>query len=389
MAERSPTGIVYFGNDWFAENRTSSHHVARCLSRRHPLLYVECPGLRTPRADGRDVRKLFRKLAAAVRPPRRLPELSLMTLPQIPFRRWPGVPRLNRSLSVLAVRRALRATGFDRWLLWFVVPHVGHLAGRLAEELVVYYCIDDYSALPGVDAAAIAKLDRELTLAADQVFVASQTLLAAKAPLNATTSYSPHGVDFDLFSQAADASRPVAEPLRALPHPVVGFFGLIEAWIDLELVAHLARARPQWSFVMIGRVAVDPGPVANLPNVLLPGPQPYASLPDWARAFDVAILPYRRNAQVLAANPLKLREYLATGKPVVSVPTPEVDKFASLVGLASDHDAFLARIEDALAKGGAGAAERMRSVSAMTWDARVRAALERVGQTAAQRGRSF
>jgi glycosyltransferase involved in cell wall biosynthesis len=269
------------------------------------------------------------------------------------------------------------------------VPHVGHVAGRLGEDLVVYYCIDDYSALPGVDATQIARLDGELTRAADQVFVASKTLLAAKSPINSTTCYSPHGVDYYLFSQAADASRPVAEPLRDLRRPIVGFFGLIEAWIDLDLVAYLARARPQWTFVLIGRVAVDASTLAALPNVVLPGPQPYAALPDWARAFDVAILPYRRNAQVLAANPLKLREYLATGKPVVSVHTPEVEQFGHLVGLASEYPEFLAKVEAALGADSEQARRiRMQSVAAMTWEARVSAALEVVRGRVAERGGS-
>jgi glycosyltransferase involved in cell wall biosynthesis len=387
--DRSPSGIVYFGNDWFAENRTSSHHMARGLARRGPLLYVECPGLRAPRAQGRDLRKLVAKARSAARGPRRLDPLWLLTLPQIPFRRLPGVSALNRHLSVLALRRALKVVDFDSWMLWFVVPHVGHVAGRLGEKLAVYYCIDDYSALPDVDAVEIGRLDHALTVAADQVFVSSRTLLEAKEPLNPTTVYSPHGVDADLFGRAADTSLPVADGARGLARPVIGFFGLIEAWIDLELVAALARARPSWSFLLIGRVAVDTACLSGLSNVVLPGPQPYETLPDWARAFDVAILPYRRNAQVMAANPLKLREYLATGRPVVSVSTPEIERFGRWIRMADGPEDFLLQIEKALAERSPEATRaRMESVASMSWDARVDAALETVCRRLDARKRS-
>ena len=137
-----------------------------------------------------------------------------------------------------------------------------------------------------------------------------------------------------LFHAAADATPSVAEPARDLRHPIIGFYGLIEAWIDLDLVAFLAEQRPDWTFLMIGRLATDPGRLRHLGNVVFAGPQPYAALPDWARAFDVAIIPYRLTRQVVNSAPLKLREYLATGKPIVSVSTPEIDRFAHCVRIA-------------------------------------------------------
>jgi glycosyltransferase involved in cell wall biosynthesis len=179
-------------------------------------------------------------------------------------------------------------------------------------------------------------------------------------------------VDVELFQQASTEALPVAEAARNLKHPVIGFFGLIEAWIDLDLIAFLARCRPSWTFLLIGRVAVDLGELANMPNVVLVGPQPYEALARWAKAFDVAIIPYRLTEQVLHANPLKLREYLATGKPVVSVSTPEINQFAEYVQIADSREQFLSAIERALT----GDSEddrtrRMRAVAKMSWDCRV------------------
>jgi len=365
--------VIYFGNDWSAENRTSSHHVAERLAARMPLLYVDSPGLRAPTTSRRDMRKLFRKLIEAFRVPQRIgPRMWHISTPQIPFRRLPLVNHLNRMLGGFLVKRAVGRLGFQKLISWFVVPHPGALAGSFGEQLIVYYCIDDYAALPGVDSAEVSRMDDDLTRRAHQVFVASPTLLESKMRLNPRTHHAPHGVDVEVFAKASDPEYPMAAEARSLPRPVIGFFGLIEAWIDLDLIAYLAKSRPQWTFLLIGRLAVDGAALKNLPNVIFTGPKPYRSLAQWARAFDVAIIPYRRTRQVINSNPLKLREYLATGKPVVGVPIPETLRFGDCVRLADSPKKFLAAIEDALASDSPGDVQRrMAAVASMSWDARV------------------
>jgi glycosyltransferase involved in cell wall biosynthesis len=366
-------GIIYFGNDWFAENRTSSHHVAEQLSDRTRVLYVDSPGLRAPRADGRDLKKLCRKVWAAMRRPQQVADrLWLVSVPQIPFRRLPFVRRVNTVAGRYLVKRALRQLGFVRTVSWFAVPHPGFLANAFGESVVVYYCIDDYAALPDVDAGIIKELDAHLTNEADQVFVASSRMLQAKQRLRPSTVLAPHGVDAALFRASFDPELAIALGARHLQKPVIGFYGLIEEWIDLDLIADLAERRPQWTFLMIGRVAVDLGRSSRVPNVVFVGPQPYRTLPSWAKAFDVAIIPYRLTRQVVNSAPLKLREYLATGKPVVAVPAPDIEQFAGLVRVAHDSDQFIAEIEDALASDtGADRARRVAAASTMTWDERV------------------
>ena len=135
-----------------------------------------------------------------------------------------------------------------------------------------------------------------------------------------------------------------------LPRPIVGFFGLIEQWIDLDLIDEIAVRRPQWSIVLIGRMAVPGHPVCNRPNVHLLGKRPYDELPAYGKAFDAAIIPYHLTQQVLHANPIKLREYLAMGKPVVSVSTPEIDKYADVVEIARSREDFIAKLDGVLCR---------------------------------------
>lgn len=380
--------IVYFGNDWRAENRTSSHHVARRLAERLPLLYVDSPGLRAPAATGRDLKRLARKVLETARGPRPVgPQMWHCTLPQIPFRRVSAVNLINQRLARRLLLRWIRSFGWERLICWFVVPHPGFLAGRLGEDYVVYYCTDDYSALPGVDRAAVARMDEELARRADQVFAVSAYLFEMKRKLNPSTAYAPHGVDFELFARASDPATQPPENATQLARPVIGYFGVVNARLDVELLVSLAKARPAWTFLFVGRVAPEAAPLRELPNVVLPGPQPYETLHRWARLFDVAILPYLLDEQGVSANPLKLREYLATGKPVVSVPTPEVERFPHCVYLAGDTAEFLRQIEKALREDTpARARARQAAVAGMSWEARVAECLAVVENGLARKG---
>lgn len=380
-------GVVYFGNDWQAENRTSSHHIAARLALSMPVLYVDSPGLRAPQASGRDLRRAFRKISSALKAPVKIgPNLWRCTVPQLPFRRIPGVEAFNRVFSRWAVKRNMRVLGERKRISWFVVPHPGFLAQRLGEDLCVYYCIDDYAAHPGVDTALIAERDAELSRRADLLFVAPPSLVEAKQALNPNTRFSPHGVDVALFAKAMDPATEIPAAARELTHPVVGYFGSIHEWIDIELIEWLARQRPQWTFLLVGHAAINVSALRALPNVVLAGAQPYAELPAWAKAFDVAIIPYRHNRQVQNANPLKLREYLATGRPVVSVGNPEIDKFARWVRIAEGRDAYLAELDAALRDDTPAAmAERVASVAGQSWDARVVEVLQEVNAALARR----
>jgi glycosyltransferase involved in cell wall biosynthesis len=368
--------ILYFGNDWFAENRTSSHHVARWLAGRFRVYYTEASGLRTPHASGRDLKKVFTKIGRflqGVRPVEEGLNLKVRTLVQIPLHRFALVRWFNRFLIISTLRWLMWREGIRRPILWLVPPHLPFLLGRLDEQLSVYYCIDDYAAFPHVDPDAVRAMDDETTRKADLVFVASDTLLEGKLRLNPNTHLSPHGVDVDHFARARDASVAVPSDIANLPRPVIGFHGLIESWIDLELVDFLATARPEWNFVLIGRVAVPDDQVPRRPNIHFLGKKPYDELPAYGKKFDAAIIPYRLTQQVLHANPLKLREYLAMGTPIVAVSTPEIDKFADVVEIARSREEFLAHLDGVLAKppNPQGVRLSMERVRSSSWHARL------------------
>ena len=381
--------IVYFGNDWTAENRTSSHHIAARLMNCAQLLYIDSPGLRAPNVSPRDFKKIFAKLTQFFQKPTVISESSWRcTVPQIPFRRIPGVSTLNQLISKWAVKRALRLSSLvsDKLVLWFAVPHPGFLVGRLGETLVVYYCIDDYGAHPGVDQLQVSAMDLALTRAAHRVFVAPPALFQEKQSQNTSAIYSPHGVDVELFAKASMPETQVPLQMKGITTPVIGYFGSIASWIDIDLLIHTARSNPDFTLVLVGHVSTDVEELRKLPNVMFVGPKPYSELPSWAKCFTVAVIPYLRNQQVLNANPLKLREYLATGKPIVSVSNPEIEKFSSFVNIASSHEEFSRLVRKVVLTDTEEMSLHRRScVKDMTWDARVKDVLTIVTSDLASR----
>jgi glycosyltransferase involved in cell wall biosynthesis len=368
--------IICFAHDWNGDP-TSKTHIMRILSESNRILWVNSIGWRRPSVSTRDARRIVNKVRQAVteRLVRVRPNLHVMSPLAIPFPGVPGVDALNASLLAASVRSAARRVGLRNPILWTFMPNTVGLVGRLGESRVIYHCVDEYSAFRGVPRDALRRMEDELVRRADLVLTSADSLCRARRPLNPCTYFVSHGVDVAHFSRALDRDLEPAADVADLVRqgqPVIGFFGLIAEWIDLELVAELARRRPGWTFAMIGKATVDLAPLRGLPNVRLLGQKPYASLPSYCRAFDVGIIPFRIDELTMNVNPLKLREYLAAGLPVVSSAMPEVRKYGDLVHVAAGVDGYLREIERALGERSE-VLDRAR-VDAMkdeSWEARV------------------
>jgi glycosyltransferase involved in cell wall biosynthesis len=369
--------IVCFAKDW-GEDPTSNNHVMRSLSRHNSVLWLNSIATRNPHlAARRDVRKMGRKLGAFVRGSTAVsPSLAVATPMVLPFPHQRWAVALNRRVLPLQLSVLRRRLGGDDFQLWSFLPTAVDYVGRLGESLVVYYCTDEWSELPGLDAEGIARMDRAMCARADLVFTTSLALYEAKRRYNPETYLAPHGVDHAHFSAAlADETRVPSElaDLVGLRRPILGFFGLIERWVDLALIDWLAAQRPSWSFVLIGRAAVDTSILRRRTNVRLLGRRRYAELPGFCKAFSLGLIPFERNALTRHVNPVKLREYLSAGLPVVSTPMEGVrDVVDGSCAVAEDRESFLAACEHLLAADSP-RARRLRSLAqeSETWDRRV------------------
>ena len=364
--------IICFAHDWKGDP-TSKTHIMRILSEKNRILWVNSIGMRRPAASSRDARRLLNKLRQVGQGLVRVnANLHVASPLAVPLPGVPGVDRLNTVLLTASIRYFARKAGLTRPILWTFLPNTVGLVGRLGESRVIYHCVDEYSAFAGVSRESLRRMEQDLVRRADLVLASSDTLAAERRPLNPRTHFVSHGVDVAHFSRALDPGLAVPADAADIARPVIGFFGLIAEWLDLELIAEIARRRPAWSVVMLGKANVDTSALRALPNVRLLGQKPYADLPAYCRAFDVGIIPFRVDALTVRANPLKLREYLAAGLPVVSSDLPEVRKYSGLAQLATGADGFIAAIEKALAERDDGLARaRTAAMAPESWEARV------------------
>jgi glycosyltransferase involved in cell wall biosynthesis len=382
--------------DWDTELWTNQHHLMSRLSAENRVLFVESLGLRRPQLAGRDLARIARRLRRGVAPPREVDGLHVLSPLVLPLHASALVRALNGRLLPALVRRAARRLGMRRPILWAYVPQAEVLLDALDPSLVVYHCVDDIAAQAGIDGASFRAAERRFVARADLVLASAPALAARMRELvrdaatadhtGATVLEAPNVADTALFATALDPG-PVDTALAALPHPRVVFTGAIVATkLDVALLVELARARPRWSFALVGPVGpgdprTDVSALRGEPNVHLLGARSYAELPAMLRGADAGLIPYARNELTESIFPMKVYEYLAAGLPVVATPLPalagvaEVRTAADAEGIAGLLDAALA--DDAPQRG----AERSRAAAAHSWERRLQEIAQAVAAT--------
>lgn len=380
--------VCFGGEDWWYHNRAHVDiQLMRRFARRGRVLYVNSIVMRKPNvAEGRMfLRRLLRKLGSLRRG---LVEAELgfhvMSPLTLPVHHLPGAGRLNQVALRGQMARALRKLRMQEPLVWVACPAACETALRLPRTGLVYQRTDRYEEYPGVDGEVISGFDRRLKAQAHVTFYVNRLLFDQERADCRNAYLLDHGVDYDLFA-GADRHRWGPEEMRAVHRPVVGFFGgLDDHTSDIALVTEAARRATDMTFVFVGSVSADVSGLRTLPNVQLLGQRPYEQVPHYGKCFDVAIMPWRQNRWIQACNPIKLKEYLALGKPVVSTPFPELAQYEGLIYQATDPTGFVAAIRQALAEDTEERrAARRERVKAHTWDAKAEEALGVIEQAVA------
>lgn len=373
---RTFDGVICFGGeDWWYHNR--GHYdmqMMRELSRVVPVLYVNSIGMRVPRVGEGSMflRRVFRKLKSLRRGLVRVRENFHVASPLVaPAGLGAG---LNRGALAFQVRALARRAGIRRPLVWIACPPAAEVVDRLRPAAVVYQRTDRFEAFHGVNPERIKGFDTFLKGRADVTLFCSSWLMAQERDGCASAEFIDHGCDYEAFARAGGGADPEPGDIAPIDRPRVVFVGGIDIHtFDPELFKQAASAVPEAQFVLVGGCSLSEGWV-NLPNVHLLGRKPYEEVPAYMAAGDVLIMPWNRNDWIQACNPVKLKEYLAVGRPVVSTPFPELERFAGLVRVAGDSEGFAREIRAALAEPGAAEPGRAR-VAEETWTAKGRAAL--------------
>lgn len=372
------TTIVCLANNYFFDP-TSKHHVMRELAKTNHVLWINWHASRRPSFNRRDVISIVEKLVQFRRGLVKVQErLWVLTPLVVPLPSSVLVRKLNRWLVTVQTRWILRKLA-PRPQVWSFTADVGPLLGGFGEELVIYYCVDEFAAFSGYDVETTRRLDRELREVADLVITTSRALYESKSPFNANTIYVPHGVLYEHFAQALDPVFPVANDLKTLQRPIIGYYGLVQDWQDLDLLGEIVRCRPAWSIVLVGKLQTDVERFRKIKNMHFLGQRPHDELPHYSRGFDVAVIPHKINELTRNMNPIKLREYLAAGLPVVSTPLPEVRVYEPEVRIADGVEGWIAELERAISDRRPEADQRRSAlVRDEDWSSRVETILDAI-----------
>jgi glycosyltransferase involved in cell wall biosynthesis len=332
-----PEKIVMFSTaEWDAPLWTNKQQIAVRLANDFQVIYVE-PTRPVGAAAGRSLltgRHWTDRGVTVYRPPAVLPFGAKI---------WP-VNCANASLVASDLNRVLTEKSFARNLVWCYPPTCQPLAAATPHVLSCYDCVDEYSAFPGAWAITTKRMEKALIQHVDVVFTTAESLYQAKRRFNPRTYFVPNVADFEHFHQATRFEAP--RRVREMPRPLIGFVGALNYKLDAQLLEALFRLRPNWSFLFIGPdrgFGVDR--FLGHRNVHFWGRKTVDELPAIMAGFDACIIPYHINRYTEGVLPLKFFEYLATGKPVVSTPIPELRKFEPMIDLAGTAADFARAVE--------------------------------------------
>ncbi|MCF7787324.1 MAG: glycosyltransferase [Prosthecobacter sp.] len=336
--------FVVFGPDWGRHPSTSQHLFSELLDS-NSVVWVETVGLRLPQLNLRDLRRSWQKLLDYFTGRRQgiASEQSGLTVVcplTLPFTQYRCVRRFNLWQIRRAVAGACQRLGFTQHTLVVTAPSHCDVVGRLGESLSIFYCPDNYALWPGMNPRLVHCMELELTDRVGAIVAVSdclgERLKASGKPLLVLTQ----GVNAAHFARSL--------PPQSSGRFEIVYFGMIDERLDLDLLVELAQRLPQALIRMIGPVLINPTRLREQPNVRLEPQVPFATLPASLSTASLFILPFSLNELSKSCSPLKMKEYLACGRPVVATAVPEAERLAPFVHVASDQASFVTAVAAAV-----------------------------------------
>jgi len=375
---RGKSIICFGGEDWWYHHPHSKNHLMRSFARAgNKVIFVNSISMGlAPLKSGEVLPRIKRKLKSYAKLARTTEEgITVVSPAVVPFFASRAAAAANRSLLTVQIASLAKRRGMTNPILWIAIPTAVEVVNRLGEQLVIYHVSDKYEANTmdhATDPSFIRILHERALDAADLVFYSSRKLFAEADQGCQKSHLLEQAVDFDYWSRLSRGEVAVAAEMNRIPHPRLGYFGAIEPWlIDQQLIQQAARERPDWNWIFIGNKSRGLE-IESLPNVHFLPPVSYQQLPHYAAGFDVCVLPWNIEVPFTSyGSAIKVREYLASGLPVVISPLPEYESMSAVLRIGWNRDQFLKLVDEALREeGGLQIKARQDAVRDGTWEAR-------------------
>jgi glycosyltransferase involved in cell wall biosynthesis len=341
--------VCFAPNDWWGMNPSCATHIMKRLARQNRVLFINpfSSDLSVGLKKGLGAR-IKRKAKSIFKFLRKADDgLYVFSPVFLPFHGSRIIDFANNLLLKVQIRYVCRRIGIERPILWMENPRAADLMDFFNAKLVVYHVSDLFTDCKyTANKDALIKRERQVSAKSDLVICVSKALYAAKCNSHRNIHYLPHGVDAEIFHEAARNSRILPE-IAHIPKPIAGYFGTMSASNDIELLMYCAKKMPHISFVFAGQITGgDYSELLTMPNVFYLGKLPYEKIPQLCAAFDVCLLQWKLRDWIKSCNPLKLFEYMASGRPIVSVAIDEVaDNYSEIASVAKDKEEFCKLIE--------------------------------------------
>ena len=315
------------------------------------VLYIDSLGLRSPSVNSSDFFRIYKRVKKAFKKPVKVRENIWVWSPiLLPFQKYKFIREINRVILNSWLNFWIKKIEFKKDIFWTYNPITLTLFDITKYKKLIYHCVDDIKAQPGMPIEIISRSEKELFQQSNIVFTTSKNLLKSAKKYNNNSYYFSNVADFEHFSKSLHKNTKIPNDIKEIPKPIIGFIGAISGYkLDFELINYIALKRANYSIVLIGKVGEgDPDTdISRLKeqNITLLGAKDYQKLPNYLKAIDVAILPNRLNEYTKSMFPMKFFEYLSAGKPVVSVKLDALKSFKDIVYLAEDYDDFIYGID--------------------------------------------
>jgi glycosyltransferase involved in cell wall biosynthesis len=368
--------ICFGGEDWWYHNRAHTDmQLMRRFSRIGTTVYVNSIMMRKYGIINRNnfTEKLLRKVRSILKGLQKSSAGFWVYSPfTLPVHHISWARPLNEAMLRYQMQRMMRKLRISAHVVWVACPAACNTAIKMKKVKLVYQRTDRYEDDPNVDRNVILDYDRKLKANADITIYVNKQLYDQEASQCKNALFLDHGVDYEMFAMDGSSSE-TPEDIAGIKRPIVGYFGALDDHkLDIGFLDAVAERLPDMSFVFIGKSSVDCSALSARKNVWLLGQKPYEQIPQYGKCFDVAILPWKINKWTEAANPIKFKEYLALGKPVVSTPAfSELQRYLDIVYEASSPEGFAECIRKAYAENDAELVKKRRQrVAGTSWDSK-------------------